>query len=180
MKKILFILIPLLLGGAFLYFLNISKSSSQKLITENETEISTQEAAKPFGPYQAAFAIFTNGTFRVFTQAMYHNRSTGVFIEAPNPNIVQVNKDGITWGDFFNTLPFKLTSQCLTTGTGETFCEGKNGRLRFYLNGFKTDNLLDLLINPGDQALITFGNENDAQIQNQILQIPQITAVLEN
>lgn len=58
---------------------------------------------------KASFAIFTNGTFRVFTASMYHNRSNDVFIEASNPNLVRIKKNGITWDDFFKTLPMKLT-----------------------------------------------------------------------
>ena len=55
---------------------------------------------------KASFAIFTNGTFRLFTAAMYHNLSEDVFIQADNPNIVHVKKTGITWDVFFKTLPF--------------------------------------------------------------------------
>lgn len=45
---------------------------------------------------QAAFAIYTSGTFRIFTASMYHNLSEDVFIQAENPNIIQVKKDGVT------------------------------------------------------------------------------------
>ena len=99
---------------------------------------------------------------------MYHNRSNDVFIQADNPNIVHIKKAGVTWGDFFKTLPFKLTKDCLTTGTKETFCTNKRGTLRFYLNGIKQDNALDQKIQKGDQLLVTYGNDNEAKIQNQI------------
>jgi len=122
---------------------------------------------------QAAFAIYTNGVFRVFTAAMYHNLSKDAYIESDNPNIIKIKKANITWDDFFKTLPFKLTSDCLTTGTQETFCTGQNGTLKFYLNDTKTDNLLSREINQDDRALITFGNETEAQIQNQINKIPR-------
>lgn len=121
---------------------------------------------------KAAFAIFTNGTFRVFTAPMYHNLSKDVFIESTNPNIVRITKVGITWDDFFTTLPFKLTTDCLTTGTGQTFCNGQNGTLKFYLNGQSDPDALDKLINQGDKLLISFGNETDSQIQTQIEKIP--------
>lgn len=124
--------------------------------------------------YKASFAIFTHGTFRIFTSPMYHNLSEDVFIQANNPNVVHVKKSNLTWNDFFSTLPFKLTKTCLITGTGETLCTGNGGTLKFYLNGVRNDDLLDKPIDAGTQALITFGNEDSIQIKRQLLQIPEV------
>jgi len=122
--------------------------------------------------HAASFAIFTNGTFRVFTASMYHNLSQDVFIEANNPNIVNVKKSDTTWNDFFATLPFKLDKNCLTTGTGQTFCTGSGGSLRFYLNGKEDANSLDKKIVEGDQLLISYGSETEDQIKLQQQKIP--------
>lgn len=122
--------------------------------------------------YSAGFAIFTNGTFRVFTAAMYHNLSSDVYIQANNPNIVYVKKNDITWNDFFKTLPLKLTKDCLVTGTKQTFCTDSNGRLRFYINGKEDINALDKYIKNKDQLLVTYGNEDDVQIDQQLKRIP--------
>ena len=116
----------------------------------------------------AAFAIYTNGTFRIFTASMYHNLSADVFIESRNPNIVHVKRRGNTWGDFFKTLPMKLTRDCLTTGTGQTFCSSETQTLKFYINGQRVENFLDREINQNDQALITYGSESDSEIKNQL------------
>lgn len=118
--------------------------------------------------YQAKFAIYTNGIKRIFTAPMYHNLSKNVYIEASDPSIVHVKKDGIKWMDFFLTLPFKLDKDCLTTGTNETFCMTKNATLKFYLNGAKNDSLLFTPIRDGDWALISYGTENDTQIKSQL------------
>lgn len=118
--------------------------------------------------YTAAFAIYTNGTFRVFTASMYHNLSEDVFIQADNPNTIRVKKTGITWDAFFKTLPFKLTKECLITGTKQTFCTNQGKTLKFYLNGVKTEDLLDKEIKEGDKALITYGNESENEIKTQL------------
>lgn len=118
--------------------------------------------------YEARFAIYTNGTKRIFTNPMYHNLSKDVYIEASDPSIVHVKKDGSTWMDFFGTLPFKLSKDCLTTGTDETFCITENATLKFYLNGVKSDNLLTQNIKNGDWALISYGTENEAQTKSQL------------
>lgn len=170
------IIILLLLFGYFFF----TKSTTAPSLNKVENQMQQEKMVAEKVDYKASFAIFTHGTFRVFTAAMYHNLSEEVFIQADNPNIVHVKKNGVTWGDFFETLPFKLTRECLTTGTGETFCArstnsrqaGENADLKFYLNGVRADNILDKTINAGDQVLISYGNESDAQIQKQLQQIP--------
>lgn len=104
----------------------------------------------------ASFIIMTDKITRSFKAEKYHNQSPDVYIEASDPAKVHVTKNGITWDDFFKTLPMKLTEDCLTTGDGETICDGKNGSLKFYLNDIETLNLLDREIKEADRALIKF------------------------
>ena len=160
------LLITVLLGLTFVS--NKQKESKAPLleqVQQQPTSISEQTLAVD---KQASFAIFTNGTFRVFTASMYHRLSPDVYIEASNPNIVKVKKAGVTWNDFFQTLPFSLTKNCLTTGTKETFCTNQNKTLKFYVNGVKTNKLLDKVINDGDKALVSYGEDSERQIQEQI------------
>lgn len=131
----------------------------------------TSQQIQPVGK-QASFAIFTNGTFRVFTASMYHNLSEDVFIEASNPNIIKIKKAGTTWNDFFSTLPLKITNDCLITGTKETFCSNKDYSLKFYLNGERKTQILDQVIQDRDTLLITYGNESEATISKQIQRVP--------
>ena len=144
----------------------INKDQPSK-ISVTQTPTPTLEMPK-IVDYEARFAIYTNGIKRVFTNSMYHNLSKDVYIEAADPSIVYVKKDGITWLDFFATLPMKLSRDCITTGTNETFCMTKNATLKFYLNGVKINNLLFEKINEGDLALISYGTENDTQIKSQL------------
>lgn len=159
-------------------FILISKSqkNSDSFPIEKKT---TQQQIAESGDAQAvdrraSFAIFTNSTFRVFTAAMYHNLSEDVFIQSDKPNIIHIKKPGITWNDFFKTLPLTLTKDCLITGTKETFCTGTSGSLVFYLNSKHEQNALDKEINSGDQLLVSFGKEDDKQIQKQLQQVPEI------
>lgn len=104
----------------------------------------------------ATFTIITENITRSFKAEKYHNLSPDVYIEASDPTIVHVKKMGITWDDFFKTLPMKLTKQCLITGDGETLCNNKDSSLKFYLNNIETPDLLEKRINEGDKALIKF------------------------
>jgi len=167
---VLLVIAVVVLVGIYLLLTQSSKFVTKTTPSESPIVAITSSRVD----YSAGFAIFTNGTFRIFTAVMYHNLSKDVYIQADNPNIVYVKKRGITWNDFFKTLPFKLTKDCLTTGTKQTFCTNINERLKFYVNGKEDANALDNQIETGDQLLVTYGNENEAQIQKQLQQIPNI------
>lgn len=143
-------------------------SDDDKIIRVNPGKLS-QTITK-----QASFLIFTNGIKRIFTDSKYHNRSEDVFITSENPSVIIVKKEGITWGDFFNTLPspMKVEEKCLYTGSGQTFCNDNQSNLKFYLNGEKINDLLNREINSGDKLLISFGPSEDSEIKNQLFQIP--------
>lgn len=170
MNKIL--IVTLVLGvavGGYFFF-----GANTKEVPPSQTP-SPQATATPVAvDDRAGFAIFTNGTFRIFTAAMYHNRSENVFIQADYPNVIHVKKADTTWNDFFQTLPMKLTKECLTTGTQQTFCTGKNGTLKFYINGTYHKDALDKKINHGDGLLVSFGNESEELIQKQLQQVPNV------
>ena len=161
MKALIVLLITVIIavtGG----FVLLNRSQNRQETTQTPVNTSTpipDEKAIPAGrqvDIKASFKIVTNGTTRIFTDSKYHNKSKDVYIQLPDPGIVYVKKKGITWDDFFKTLPMKLTKDCLTTGTGQTFCTGESGTLRFFLNAIEDKDLLDREIKDGDKILIEF------------------------
>ncbi|MFZ1721568.1 MAG: hypothetical protein WAU07_03615, partial [Microgenomates group bacterium] len=66
----------------------------------------------------AAFAIYTNNTFRIFTNNKYHFQNREVYLSPENPNLVHFSRT-VTWQEFFDTLPFSVSETCLITGTGQ-------------------------------------------------------------
>ena len=181
MGKAIVVSISLLIVVSLGLFLisNMSKNStsskakeSSQLQSTSSDQVQSVDKQSFSTNKQASFAIFTNGTFRNFTASMYHNLSNDVFIQKNNPNIVHVKKAGITWSDFFKTLPFSLTKDCLTTGTKEKFCSGVQGTLKFYLNGVRNEDSLSQEIEVGDKLLVTYGTESEGIIKQQLNKIP--------
>jgi len=156
MRGLIFLL-PIILIGVLGWYLLSRKDASAPQIIPGQTTESTSEQQKQ-ADFTASFEIITNGTKRTFAQAMYHNQSEDVFIEGSNPNAVRVKKEGVTWDDFFKTLPMELTKECLTTGTGQTFCTNINQTLRFVLNGIEKPDALNLEIKPNGSLQIIYGN----------------------
>lgn len=133
------------------------------LLNNSQTQTTIQNTPTPSPIFsdkkvdaKASFTIITGSITRSFKAEKYHNLSPDVYIEASDPTVIYVKKAGTRWADFFKTLPMKLTKACLTTGDGETFCDGKDGSLKFYLNDLEDKDLLDKEIKEGDKALIKF------------------------
>lgn len=145
----------LIVSGAFLWNLSSKKVETGE-ITDTKSTPQTQKNQPEEVNIQATFQITTRGIVRSFKNPKYHLKSPEVFLSAEDPTIVHVAKTGVTWDDFFKTLPMKLTKDCLTTGDGETFCSGSGGTLRFYLNDQEDPNLLDKEIKDADKVLIEF------------------------
>ena len=159
MKKyfLIAIFILALISLAF-YLINSSKKQAPATSpTPTTFEISPTQTEEKVD-ITASFEIYTNTTKRIFTASMYHNLSEDVYITSDNPSIIHVKKAGVTWADFFATLPMKLSKDCLVTGTKQTFCTGQEGSLRFFINDQENPDALDEVINGGDFLKVTYGS----------------------
>lgn len=141
-------------------------------INKHETE-SVYETEN-FTPYKASFLIIINGISNDFSAARFHNLSPNVFIDSDNPAVVNVMSPDVTWNDFFSSLPIGLSEKCLTTSSGQSYCDGTNGFLRFYLNEQEQDKIFETTIQPDDQLLITFGNETENELKLQFMRFATV------
>lgn len=151
MKVGIGILIGITILVAGVVFLN--RASSQNIV-QNTPSSPSPDAIQQTN-ITASFTIITDNITRSFKAEKYHNKSPDVYIEASNPTVIHVKKSGITWNDFFQTLPMKLTKDCLITGDGETLCN-TNRSLKFYLNDDEDPNLLDKEIKQGDRLKVEY------------------------
>lgn len=148
---------------------------------KNTTSSITPTKTLALNDFTASFFIFTNGLQREFTNTMYHNLSADVYITANSPHTVYVKKTNTRWKDFFSTLPMGLSTTCLTTGTGQTFCDGdtissqsaQTQKLTFILNGKEEKNVLEKNIDPGDVLLISFGSRSTTQLERELIRVQQ-------
>lgn len=131
------------------------------------TTITSGVAAK------ASFKIYTNAFEREFDNPIYHKKSELAYITAENPAVIIVKQPYTSWRTFFDTMPFKLSTICLVTGTQQTFCNSEYKELVFYLNGQKVTDLFDRTIHDGDKLLVSFGDKNDeGRIQKELRTVP--------
>lgn len=150
--KIIAILVLAVVAGGVILFGGKQNKDMVQLPTTSPSPNSLEEKVS----IRASFKIITGNITRSFVSSKYHQKSPDVYISADDPTKVYVAKKGITWADFFNTLPMQLTKDCLITGDDETLCNSQSGSLKFYLNDIEDKDLLDREIQEGDKILVTF------------------------
>ena len=146
MKKV-YLLIIIAIGALGLYL--VGGKSATELVT-NPTP-----TPKPID-FVASFEITTLGTKRIFTDPKYHNLTDYAYLSSLDPSFVHIKKTGVTWQEFFDTLPMKLTKECLTTGTGQVFCTDQTNKLKFTLNNLEDPDALDKEITPGAKLNVAY------------------------
>lgn len=142
----------ILIGSVFLF-----SNPKGVLKTQGSDELIPTSPTPTKTSFTASFEIITLGTKRVFTQSMYHYQSPRVYIEDRDPSTIHVNDLGVTWGDFFDTLPLTLNQSCLITGNKETYCNNEQNKLSFILNNTNTPKSLEMEIRSGDHLIVRYG-----------------------
>lgn len=156
MKYILLVAAVAVGVGAVIFFNRPAGTRDDTLVYHTENSPTPSPTIEQPTNITASFTIKTGNITRSFKDEKYHKKSEDVYIESSDPTVIHVKKEGITWDNFFNTLPMKLTKDCLTTGDGETFCNNQDGTLKFYLNDLEEPDLLQKPIRENDKALIVF------------------------
>ena len=61
-----------------------------------------------------------------------------------------------------------IKNGCFISDDGKQYCNNKEDKLRFFLNGNETDSINSYVINPNDRILVIYGNENADQINQEL------------
>ena len=88
---------------------------------------------------------------------------------APSPektgDVLHMHATGVPLWIFFESLGMKFNKDCFTLDTGERYCNNETSTLKFYVNGQLNNEFGDYVFNDLDKILISYGNENEQQIQ---------------
>ena len=127
--------------------------------------------------WHADFAVYLRGEQVDFSDPSYlstlegQELSENVHIHEPRYTVVHVHREQSTWDEFLTSLGWTLTDTCITPRDGEQLCTNEAETLRFYVNGVRIDSLRFQNISDLDRVLITYGDESDAEIAEQIATI---------
>lgn len=121
----------------------------------------------------ADFKVYVDGQALDFAKPNYYMKSSFLHVD-DNQNkqdaggVLHMHAKNVPLWLFFRSLGMKLDKDRLTLNDGKVYGNGDGNSLKFYLNGKKVDDLGNYVFRPLDKLLISYGPENDPNLQSQI------------
>lgn len=117
--------------------------------------------------------VYNNGQRLVFAKPENYMKSSFMHLDnSQNPadanSVLHMHAKKVPLWLFFRSLGMTLTKDSLTLSDGQVLKNGDGKTLKFYLDGKKVDELADYSFQPLDKLLISYGPENDPNLQTQI------------
>ena len=106
-----------------------------------------------------------------FTSTAYQLKSPYIHFEKGNGETVHMHASNVTMGFLFNTLKIGLDDKCFTFPDKRAFCTNANYTLKFFVNHHQVPDLKNYSFKDQDKMLISYGNENDTQINSQLARL---------
>lgn len=106
--------------------------------------------------WHADFSVTINGNRIDFNKQKYMVQSEYVHLERGDGTTIHKHATGVTLADFFESIGWELTDECLRTDTGDEYCSGDGGELRIVVNGDEIDAPGEYKIRDGDQIRVVY------------------------
>ena len=122
------------------------------------------------------FKVYLNNEAFDFSQDTYMSKKPGsdeqlspfVHLHDNIGYIIHKHIQGVTLGEFFNTLNMKFSSTCFILDNDTEYCNDKDNTIKMYVNGKINNKFEKYEFKDLDRILITYGNENESIIKKQI------------
>lgn len=97
-----------------------------------------------------------------FMSTPYRHLSEDTHLHDFNPFVVHFHKEGVSIGEFFESLGMKLGSQCFDDGKKQ-YCANEEKKLFFYANGKKNNEFEAYVPIDLDKILVYYGETEPSQ-----------------
>jgi len=112
-------------------------------------------------------------------ERMRNNMPVSSFIhvdsDSPAPektgDILHMHASGVPLWIFFESVGMKFDKECFALDDGRSYCNNATNRLRFYVNGKENSEYENYVFKGNDRILISYGNENEEEIRQQLSSI---------
>lgn len=174
-QKIKYKLIAAGILGGIVLVLAISSYNFYELSTV-VTPTGVPPGAGPLGGIHqhATMLVLIYGQQFDFTSTAYQLKSPYIHFEKGNGELIHIFATNVTMGFLFDSLKVGLSDSCYTFPDKRTFCDNSQYTLKFYVNHNQIPDLRGYVAKDHDRILITYGNENKTQIDNQLAGVDSI------
>jgi len=121
--------------------------------------------------HHSTYLIFINGKLKRFDDARYFEASRYAHIHDNSFAEIHTHAANISLGYFFKTINTIFSPTCLAFDK-EFYCNNATHTLKFYVEGQTSNEFGNHLTIDWEHYLITYGDESDEEIQQQIEYVP--------
>jgi len=122
----------------------------------------------------AAIKVMIFGDEFDFSSPAFQVKNRYIHFENQDGETIHRHASGVPLGFLFNTLNIGLTDECYIFPDKREFCNNDDYSLKFYVNHQKVPTILDFVLQDGDRILISYGNENGTQIDEQLARVDSV------
>lgn len=120
------------------------------------------------------FVLFLNGEKVDLSDDKYQSQAsqilhTHIHLHDNNDEVIHRHDHDITLGDFFNSLDFTLTNECITDDTDTEFCTNETDELMVFVNDKRILDPANYVNQEEDQILIYHGSKDDSETIRELL-----------
>lgn len=122
----------------------------------------------------ASMLVRIHGDKFDFSLPSYQVASPWIHFEGGDGNTIHRHASGVSLGFLFDTLKVGLSDECFIfpdKAPEHTFCTNEDYSLKFYINHDQVGSIRDYVVEEGDRILISYGNQNQTQIDNQLREL---------
>jgi len=130
-----------------------------------------------FGPYgsthnHADFKVYILGQALNFNSPKFQVMEDLTHLENNDGDVLHVHVTGMTLGYFLKSIGMIMDNECITTDTGNQYCNLGKATLKVYLKNQNTNwrqiyDVTDYIINDLDKILVSYGTEAEDEINEQ-------------
>lgn len=125
-----------------------------------------------------ALLIKLNDTTLNLAQQPYMIRSDYIYIGAYAGKLdgttLHKYSTKVPMSEFFKSIKMDIANSCFITDINERYCDNDDYKLRFYVNGNETKDILKYVMQDNDRILITYGKHNSTEISNELKELNEL------
>jgi len=111
--------------------------------------------------------VYINGQAIDFSQRKYQLASSFIHFEEGIGDVIHTHATGLTIGHMFKSLSMDFNNNCIIFES-KSYCDENDKKLKFYVNGQPNKEFDNYIIKDLNKILVSYGNENESEIQKQL------------
>lgn len=122
----------------------------------------------------ASLLVRIHGDKFDFSLPPYQVKSPYIHFEGEDGNTIHRHASNVPLGFLFDSIKIGFTDDCFIfpdQTPQHTFCTNEDYSLKFYVNHEKVESLKNYVIKEDDRILISYGNQNQTEIDDQLREL---------